>query len=322
MAAVITYKRLALDWQPADNNTQSFNRLATAVTAVIVILAIGLSFVPVPEKERRTRVEVPDRIAKFIAQREKPPVPIQPPQPKPEPKPLPKVEPKPTVERQRPSEVERKPLTETEKKAREVAEQSGLLALSSELHDLMDTTEASAQVAGNLSNDSAGASAVAGHDANVITAGVAAGGGGVDSGRFTGQVGGTQLSAREIANVRSGLFAEDDDENTDAARKTANTRSGNGRSEEDVTIVFDRNKGSLYSLYERERRKTPDLQGKIILQITIAPSGEVTHVKIVSSELNNPVLEARLISRIKMFKFEAHDVDPVTVTYPIEFLPS
>lgn len=322
MAAVINYKRLALDWQPSEKNSQGFNRLAAVVVVAIVLLAVALSFVPVPEKERRTRVEVPERIARFINQREKPPVPVQPPQPKPEPKPLPKVEPKPTVERQRPSEVERKPLTETEKKAREVAEQSGLLALSSELHDLMDTTEASAQVAGNLSQDSSGANAVAGHDANIITAGVAAGGGGVESGRYTGQVGGTQLSAREIATARSGLFAEDDDETADEPRKTATTRSGNGRSEEDVTIIFDRNKGSLYSLYERERRKTPGLQGKIVLQITIAPSGQVTDVKIISSELKNPALEARLISRIKMFKFEAHDVDPVTVTYPIEFLPS
>jgi TonB family protein len=319
--AVITYKRLALDWQPSDKNSQGFNRLAVAVLVAIIMLAVLLSLVPVPEKERRTRVEVPDRIAKFINQREKPPVPVQPPLPKPEPKPLPKVEPRPTVERQRPSEVERKPLTETEKKAREVAEQSGLLALSSELHDLMDTSATSAQVAGTLSQDSAGANAIAGHDANIVTAGVAAGGGGVESGRYTGQVGGTELSAREVAAVRSGLFA-DEPEAADSKKKVAATRSGNGRSEEDVTIIFDRNKGSLYSLYERERRKTPGLQGKIVLRITIAPSGEVTDVKIVSSELNNPALEARLISRIKMFKFEAHDVDPVTVTYPIEFLPS
>lgn len=319
--AVITYKRLALDWQPSDKNSQGFNRLAVAVLVAIIMLAVLLSLVPVPEKERRTRVEVPDRIAKFIHQREKPPVPVQSPLPKPEPKPLPKVEPRPTVERQRPSEVERKPLTETEKKAREVAEQSGLLALSSELHDLMDTSATSAQVAGTLSQDSAGANAIAGHDANIVTAGVAAGGGGVESGRYTGQVGGTELSAREVAAVRSGLFA-DEPEAADSKKKVAATRSGNGRSEEDVTIIFDRNKGSLYSLYERERRKTPGLQGKIVLRITIAPSGEVTDVKIVSSELNNPALEARLISRIKMFKFEAHDVDPVTVTYPIEFLPS
>jgi len=185
----------------------------------------------------------------------------------------------------------------------------------------MDTSATSAQVAGTLSQDSAGANAIAGHDANIVTAGVAAGGGGVESGRYTGQVGGTELSAREVAAVRSGLFA-DEPEAADSKKKVAATRSGNGRSEEDVTIIFDRNKGSLYSLYERERRKTPGLQGKIVLRITIAPSGEVTDVKIVSSELNNPALEARLISRIKMFKFEAHDVDPVTVTYPIEFLPS
>lgn len=322
MAAVITYKRLALGWQPEDKSAQGFHRITAVVLLVVLALALILSFIPVPEKAERERAEVPDRIAKFISQREKPPVPVQPPKPKPEPKPIPRIEPKPTVERTRPSEIERKPLSESEIKARETAEQSGLLALSSELHDLMDTSDVSAQVAGRLAEDSVGTNAIAGHDAKIITSGVAAGGGGVDSGRYTGGVGGTQLSAREIANARSGLFAGSDADSASATNKTSTTRSGNGRSEEDVTIVFDRNKGSLYSLYERERRKTPGLQGKIVLQITIAPSGEVTDVKIISSELNNPALEARLIGRIKLFKFEANNVDPVTVTYPIEFLPS
>lgn len=320
--AVVTYKRLALDWQPAGNSNRNFHRTTLVVVLVIALLAVALSFIPVPENERRERAVVPERIAEFIAQREKPPVVVQPPKPKPEPKPLPKVEPEPKIERKRPAESERKPLTASEKKARETAERSGLLALSSELNDLMDTSEVSTKMAGKLSEQPAGSDVVAGHDATVITAGVAAGGGGVDANRYGGSVGGTQLSAREIASVRSGLFAEEETENESAAQERNAKRSGNGRSEENVTIVFDKHKGSLYSLYERERRKTPGLQGKIVLQITIAPNGDVTDVKILSSELHNPALEARLMSRIKLFKFEANDVEPVTVTYPIEFLPS
>lgn len=319
--AIKAYQKLALDWQPKDESERDFHLIAAAVLLCIFLLAAALSFIDVPTPERRERAPVPERIAKFISQQVKPPPPVQAPQPKPEPKPIPKVETKPTVERQRPSEVEQKPLTESQQQARETAQQSGLLALASELNELMDSSEASTQVSGRLTDQAAGANTIAGHDANIITSGVAQGGGGVGSSTYGSATSNTQLDAREVAKLGSGLFAESEEKKL-AANSKAGGRSGNGRAEEDVTIVFDRNKGSLYSLYERERRKTPGLQGKIVLQITIAPNGDVTDVKVVSSELNNPSLEARLVSRIKQFKFESTDLDPVTVTYPIEFLPS
>jgi TonB family protein len=86
--------------------------------------------------------------------------------------------------------------------------------------------------------------------------------------------------------------------------------------------VFDKNKGSLYSLYERERRNTQGLQGKIVLQLTISPAGDVLDVKIISSELNSPELESRILSRVKNFKFNIDTTKDITVTYPIEFLPA
>jgi len=81
-------------------------------------------------------------------------------------------------------------------------------------------------------------------------------------------------------------------------------------------------KSKLYSLYNRARRKNPDLEGKIILEITIAASGKVTKVHIVSSELDDKNLEASIVKRIRAFNFGAQKVEAVTVTYPIDFLPS
>lgn len=319
---VTAYKKLALDWHPEDVDDRSFYLITIIVLFLSCAFAISISLIEVPPQERRERAVVPDRIAKFISQKEKLPAPQPLVRPKPAPKLVPKVEPKPVIERKRPSEVEKKPLTETQKKARESAEQSGLLALSNELVDLMDTSEVSSMVAGNLSKDPAGTQVISGHDSRVITAGVAQGGGGVDSGRYGSGISATELAARDVARVESELFAGDANAAKKAGAGKVQARSPNGRSEEDVTIVFDRNKGSLYSLYERERRKTPGLQGKIVLQITIAPDGRVTQVRIISSELNSPALEARLISRIKQFKFEPGTQDTVTVTYPIEFLPT
>jgi hypothetical protein len=43
--------------------------------------------------------------------------------------------------------------------------------------------------------------------------------------------------------------------------------------------------------------------------------------RVVSSELNDPELEGKIVARVRMFRFEARDVEAVTMTKPIDFLP-
>ena len=52
------------------------------------------------------------------------------------------------------------------------------------------------------------------------------------------------------------------------------------------------------------------------------PWGEVTDIRIVSSELKDPELERKLVARIRMFRFEDKDVEAMTTTKPIEFFPA
>jgi periplasmic protein TonB len=102
-------------------------------------------------------------------------------------------------------------------------------------------------------------------------------------------------------------------------------RGGSGkasRSIEDVKIVFDRNKGSIYAIYNRALREEPSLQGKVVLKLTIAPGGNVVDCQVVSSELKTPELETKLLARIRQFDFGAKDVDQMIVTWPVDFLPS
>jgi TonB family protein len=66
----------------------------------------------------------------------------------------------------------------------------------------------------------------------------------------------------------------------------------------------------------------PTLEGKLVLRLTNAPSGEVTFCEIVSSELNAPDLERKLVQRIRLFRFEARDVEAITTTKPIDFFPA
>lgn len=59
-----------------------------------------------------------------------------------------------------------------------------------------------------------------------------------------------------------------------------------------------------------------------MVELTISPTGQVSAVKILSSELGDKKLERKLVLRIKKFKFAKANVAEITVTYPIDFLPS
>ena len=88
------------------------------------------------------------------------------------------------------------------------------------------------------------------------------------------------------------------------------------------TSSIERNKGSIYAIYNRALREEPGLQGKVVLKLTIAPEGNVVDVRIESSDLKTPELEAKLLARIRQFDFGAKDVNQMIVSYPVDFLPS
>ncbi|HQR21871.1 MAG TPA: TonB family protein, partial [Burkholderiaceae bacterium] len=94
------------------------------------------------------------------------------------------------------------------------------------------------------------------------------------------------------------------------------------RSIEEIKLVFERNKAAIYSIYNRALRDEPSLQGRVVVELKIAPSGQVTGLRVVSSELRAADLEQKLLARIKMFDFGAKDVDAITITWPVDFLPS
>jgi TonB family protein len=151
----------------------------------------------------------------------------------------------------------------------------------------------------------------------VLTAKAGSGSGGINTGSLSRTTGGNELASRSTTSVTSSI----------GSRSSSNTtRSGNSRQAargaEEIERVFQQNKGAIFTLYNRALRKDPSLQGKVVLELTIAPNGKVVKCRILSSELNDPNLEGKLVSRIKLFRFAAKDVEQITVTYPIDFLPS
>jgi hypothetical protein len=97
---------------------------------------------------------------------------------------------------------------------------------------------------------------------------------------------------------------------------------GPGRTDEEIQIVFDRHKAQLYRLYNLELHRDPTLQGKMILRLTIEPDGGVSLCLLHASNMNAPDLAAQVLERVKTFNFGAKVVPPVTIIYPIDFLPA
>ncbi len=61
--------------------------------------------------------------------------------------------------------------------------------------------------------------------------------------------------------------------------------------------------------YERELKRNPDLKGKIVVKITVAPNGSVKEAEIVSSTLNSQRVERCILARIRLWK-DFQTIDP------------
>ena len=310
MMTAVSYSHMALGWAPENKQDNYFNRLTFIVVACAIIFGFIIASINVPIEERKARTVVPERVAKFILQKKKPKVVKL--KPKPKPKQLAK-----TIKRAKKKSKIDKPLNKVQKKARKKAESSGLLALSNDLADLMDTSSINAMVGKRVKKKSASLRKAT-VNKNLLTKNASKGSGGISKDKYVTSVSKTILSQEEKVAFNQSLAL-----NGSLKGKSHKTERGsNVRSEEDVIFVMDQNKSKLHSIYRRARRSHPGLKGKIVLEITIAPSGKVLKVRIKSSELNNAKLESRLVSRIKRFDFGSHSVQKVTVTFPIEFLPS
>ena len=153
----------------------------------------------------------------------------------------------------------------------------------------------------------------------MITSSVGTASSGINTASMSRNTGGTGLSARNVTTVESPV--ESVGEAGGSARRTG-TSGKASRSREEIELVFDKNKGAIFALYNRALRMDPSLEGKLVLRLTIAPSGEVTACEVVSSELGDPDLERKLVQRVMLFRFDAKDVEPVTTTKPIDFFPA
>ena len=297
------YRLYELPWSPTEDVERRFKKILRIVLAVFVVLAILITLLPVPEQTRVKAPDIPDRVVQLLLEKKPPPPPPPPPEVKPEIKPEPvKVEPKP------------KPVED----ARAKAQKSGLLKLQDQLADLRDNTVLDkAAMTKNLTgkvNETTSA------ERSMITSKVGASSGGINTASLSRGygTGAGSLEGHNTTQVTSAVLSAKPDDNV--RRGSGNTKAS--RSEEEIAMVFDRNSGSIHSMYQRALRDKPQLKGKVVFEVTISPAGEITRCAILSSELNDSELERKLVARIKLFRFEAKDVGTITVTKPIDFFPA
>jgi TonB family protein len=319
------YHSYVLPWTAIPEEDARLKRNLQIVLVLALVFGLVVPFLPVREDDKTKVEELPPRLAQLVVEKQKPKPPPPPPKKEEKKKEEKKEKPKEKKKEEKKEKPKEKPKEEPPKpkektqaelvaEARKKAASTGLLALSDELSDLRDTTP-QLNKSKPLAKGAAQAKTV---ERSILTSGVAsAGSGGIDTSRLSTGVGRSSLEGRETTQVESPV-----EQVAQNARIESDKRSKKAsRTYEEVSLVFDKNKGAIYSLYNRELRKDPTLEGKIVFEITIDPTGAVIDVKVVSSELNSPELEKKLLARIKLFNFGPKDVETLIVTYPIDFLP-
>ena len=311
------YREYELPWSSDSNQDRKFQRLLGITLLVVLVLGLIWPFLPTPERDPNEIDEIPPRIAQLLLEEE--PLPPPPPPPKEE-------EPEPEVDEPEAEEVvetepepEPEPVPEPEVDLTEVAReqaQAALMPFAADLADLVDQ-ELLDKVADDRDLSASVGEAVR-NERSMITSKVGTASSGINTAAMSRNTGGSGIAGRSTTQVKSPVAGIGP---AGGASRTG-TSGKASRSREEIELVFDKNKGAIFALYNRALRGDPSLEGKVVLRLTIAPNGQVTSCEVISSDLGDPDLENKLVQRIKLFLFEAKDVEPITTTKPIDFFPA
>lgn len=88
-----------------------------------------------------------------------------------------------------------------------------------------------------------------------------------------------------------------------------------------ITNTLDSQKGIIYNFYRRLLRTDPKQSGTVNFQLTIAPSGQVEDVKVISSQILNAAFESQIIKQLKSLHFDIDSEKSIIVDYPVLFVP-
>jgi protein TonB len=317
---------LELPWSSSIDDDKRFNKILLISFVVLLLSSIVVTIINVPEMARTEKEKLPPQLARVVLEKQElpPPKPVEPPKPeekKPEPIPEEKpVEKPPEVKPvEKPKEPIKAPPKATLEKAREQAENSGVMQFKDDLAEMREMMQTSAvETAATTVTNSTGEAAQV--DRAMITSGAKVASGGINTAALSRDTGGVALSGRETTKVKSGL-AEGTKKSGQATAGNSNGTGGAARSEEEIRKIMEQHKGAIYSIYNRALRQNAALEGKMVVKIVIDPNGKIVEASLVSSELGDKDLETKILQRIKLISFPASNVARTTLNQTFDFLP-
>jgi len=358
MVTVLRVPNPKLPWSSSYVEDARFRKILIALLAIYIVLAIIFSILRLPPVVHPEPKDLPPQLANVVLQKVELPKPaesangIEPkkaevkPTPvaaKPKPQPVPpSKQPVPPARTAGPSagkEGGKEAPIELMQQAREKAAKSGVLQFKDDLAEMRDSVDVSKVTRSNLTR----ATGTAEKTERSIIAGKAVGGsGGINTAALSRDTGGIALSGRETTRIDGGgglggLSAEAGGrgrgEGSGIGTGTgkgsgkkgdlvSGSDSSGGRSDEAIRRVMDQQKGGIFAIYNRALRQDSTLQGKFVFEMVIEPSGDVSDVKLISSELKDNDLVSKILARVRLINFGAANVLRTRVNYSLDFLPN
>ena len=294
-----------LPWSNKRNDAIRLRVIMLTALLVSVLLGYIIPQWQITEPPRVEFIEIPERLATVIIKKSQPPPPAPQQQAQ--------------EEAEQADKAEAEPAVEADPRgARQAIEKTGLLAFKQDFAEIMD---ASANIrmgsqAAIITNIPVKRRKPAAHSLLTQEADFS------DSGTTAVQridtIGdNNKLKQVEFTHIENPAVTSWDSKQLNSSKTMAQ------RSDEEIQVIFDRYKDALYRIYNRELRKNSFLKGKLVLQLTIEPDGNVSKCIVVSSDLNSHELEKKIIARVLRFNFgDKQGATKLTIVYPIEFLPS
>jgi hypothetical protein len=308
----LPYCEPVMPWSRGAEDDQPFRKSLTTSLLLALLPAVLVPMVDLPVPERWEVIDVPERLARLIKE---------------EPLPPPLVQQKLTPEEKLVDAPDEEPVLAEkstpeptpEPKPEQSAGSKGILAFREKFSSLADS-KPTARLGAQARIDRSGEAAIGRRGRSLVATQASGTSGGINLASLSRDAvggGGGEIEGVEVGRATSsigGIAGSD---------RPLSGGPGLGRTDEEIQIVFDRHKGALYRLYNRELRRDPTLKGQIVLRMTIEPDGSVSLCELQASDMDAPRLSAQIAGRVKAFDFGAKEGIPaITILYPIDFLPA
>ena len=310
-----------LPWHIGAAEDRRFKKILFHCIGVFLMVALMLPWLPAPVSEQPVTEKKRQEYTRLVIEERK----LTPPAPVVE-KPKVVAKPEPIVQKKKKPKPLIKPVEKTQakpktkpvdlmKQARDKAARTGVLAFADDLAAMRQDIDVSSVRKSNLSRGAAQAKKT---ERKLLASKATAAVGGISSAALSRDTGGVALSAREttLIDAPTGLAVGAADQ-----AAASDVADYSGRSSESVRRVMDANKGAVFAIYNRALRSDPTLSGKLLFNMVIEPSGAISAIKLVSSEVADQALVKKILARIKLINFGGEPVGQTDVNYSFDFLP-